>query len=389
MNNVLRLQKQYSKPMRIYMIVTDALMCFLLAVLAVMSIVEHMAWRDLQDVLAVFLVCGLIIAAVNVLVLAGSSRLHASLSGLPLDQQAAIDRQCMTGLRFGNGILCENGCLLVLGRTAKAVLPENIRVINRQKLGLGESITVTDHLGGLHRIAGPVKAVKGDGTFREADMETFYQELNRAASGEYVTSEDMESLQGKIDRDILESSKEYRRRLYEDAPEAAAFARKRRVLMYVLLGTACLHFGFAILLLFVSPGRQESGQAVAVFQEVIRLLVHLFIIGVAMSRPFRWKRELLLCCTAVPSLISVLLNYAVIVESVKSVLEYSSFVPTAAVVGVVGYAVLNYVYVFELLFVLLWLVLPAKNRELADEAGAIEMEWNRDIISRTQERRGG
>lgn len=97
----------------------------------------------------------------------------------PPDALKSINEECMTGYRCGNGILCENGCLLIVGMNIKAFLPQNIKMIHKLDTQ-GGLIFVTDRWNERQQnvIRALSRTVQGKGTFKEVDIETFWEKLS-------------------------------------------------------------------------------------------------------------------------------------------------------------------------------------------------------------------
>ena len=95
----------------------------------------------------------------------------------PPDVLDSINAECLTGYRCGNGILCENGRLLIVGMSIKAFLPQNIKMINKMDMQ-GGLIFFTDQWNKNHVVRASNRTVQGKGNFREVDVETFWEKLS-------------------------------------------------------------------------------------------------------------------------------------------------------------------------------------------------------------------
>lgn len=184
MDNLLLLSKQFLKPVKIMLIVVDCIWVFYIAFLVMM--------RDsLRDLLEEGrYIGGLLIALIILNLLFFEARKpERFFKKWPPDVLKSINEECMTGYRCGNGILCENGCLLVVGLTIKAFLPQDINMINKMDMQ-GGLIFITDQWNKQHVVRVSNRTVQGKGTFREVGLETFWEKLNSVQ--EKVVAENIE-----------------------------------------------------------------------------------------------------------------------------------------------------------------------------------------------------
>lgn len=66
---------------------------------------------------------------------------------------------------------------MIVGLTIKAFLPQNIKMINKMDMQ-GGLIFVIDQWNKQHAVRVSNRAVQGKGTFREVDVETFWEKLS-------------------------------------------------------------------------------------------------------------------------------------------------------------------------------------------------------------------
>lgn len=189
-NNLMLLQKQHLKPLKIMTFFTDGLWALLVLFL----------WFNLEGELIFMFSWLLVVLLIINLVVLEAVKPSASLKRLPPDVLRTVNVQCLTGLRFGNGILCDNDCLVVIGRVMVTVVmlkditrmelrtvgkgviflegtdaPYNVNVDPHTPWGLQGLIMSNNRNRGM--INGAERRVKGTGTFREADRDTFWRAL--------------------------------------------------------------------------------------------------------------------------------------------------------------------------------------------------------------------
>lgn len=175
MKNIVKLQRQYAFPLKIFMAVEDVCLLFLAALLSYWKV-----WSELNSmrngaVLFLALVVGLHIMLLLTRVL------PAAVRELPQSVLAAVDEECMTGLQCGNGILCESGYLLIVGVRIKVLLPKDLGQAQLDDIGRGRMITIWNGQGRPpYRIMCPASTAKGNGTFRQVDLDTFFKALEEA-----------------------------------------------------------------------------------------------------------------------------------------------------------------------------------------------------------------
>lgn len=189
-NNLMLLQKQHLKPVKIMLFFADGLLALLFLFL----------WSDLGgELIAMFGGLLVLLLILNLLILE-AGKPSASLKRLPPDVLQTVNAHCLTGLRFGNGILCDNDCLVIIGNImVTAVMLKDITRMELRTSGKGVILlegtdapysgNVDPHtpwgLQGLMMsnnrnrgmINGVERRVKGTGTFREADRDTFWRAL--------------------------------------------------------------------------------------------------------------------------------------------------------------------------------------------------------------------
>lgn len=190
MENLMLLQKQYLKPIKVMLAVVDILWAFLI-----------ISMMMLEETVLILYEFGwiLIVLLVFHLMLLEARKPSASLKKLPPDVLKTINEQCLTGLRLGNGILCDNDCLVFVGVMVTAVRLQDVTRLELHTTTKGQ-ITVygmrISYLGGndpmvplalrfllwsnksdYRVINGANRVVKGIGAFREADRDSFWKEL--------------------------------------------------------------------------------------------------------------------------------------------------------------------------------------------------------------------
>ena len=167
MDNLLLLKKQFLRPVKIILIIVDILWALYITFFALIG--------ELKEL---FPMGGLLIVLILLNVgLLEASRSEPYFKSLPPDVLKSIDEECMTGFRCGNGILCESGCLLIVGMIVRVFLPQNIQTIT--SVGTqGGLIFVHDLSDKQYTVGAKKRAVYGKGTFREVDFETFKEKLS-------------------------------------------------------------------------------------------------------------------------------------------------------------------------------------------------------------------
>ena len=171
MDNLLLLSKQFLKPVKVILIVTDSLWVLYIAFLVMTT--------DRNDLSEVGWLLGgfiLVLLVLNLLFFE-AKKPEKVFKKWPPDALKSINEECMTGYRCGNGILCKSGCLLIVGMTIKAFLPQNIKMIDKTGMQ-GGLIFVVDRWDHRHVVRASNRAVKGKCTFQEVDVETFWEKLN-------------------------------------------------------------------------------------------------------------------------------------------------------------------------------------------------------------------
>lgn len=173
MDNLVLLSKQFLKPVKAALIVADSMWVLVIAFTVLTG--DH---NDLFEMGLLFGGPIIVLLVLNLLFLE-AVKPERFLGKWPPDTLISINEECMTGYRCGNGILCENGCLLIVGMTIKAFLPQYITMIHKQDIQ-GGLIFVTDKWGHQHAVRASSRAVKGKVTFREVDVDTFWEKLSSA-----------------------------------------------------------------------------------------------------------------------------------------------------------------------------------------------------------------
>lgn len=173
MDNLLLLSKQALKPFKITLAIADILCIVFFALIMIVGGWELFYEGGLYTV-GMFIVC----LFFNFLLLEASNP-KAFLKKWPSDLLYSINEECMTGYRCGNGILCENGCLLILGMKIMAVFPQNINMMDKED----KQIFVFDRWGGRHVVNAANRVVRGKGTFQEVDVKTFWEMLSSLKQG--------------------------------------------------------------------------------------------------------------------------------------------------------------------------------------------------------------
>lgn len=190
MENLMLLQKQYLKPIKIMLAVVDILWAFLI-ISMIMEGETALIWEEFGWILIVMLVLHLMLLEAR--------KPSASLKKLPPDVLKAINEQCLTGLRLGNGILCDNDCLVFVGVTVTAVSLQDVTRLELHTTAKGQIAVYgmrISNMGGYDPmvplamrfflwknnsdyqvINGAKRVVRGIGAFREADRDSFWKEL--------------------------------------------------------------------------------------------------------------------------------------------------------------------------------------------------------------------
>ena len=189
-NNLMLLQKQSLKLLKIMMIVMDCLWVFLFLILLGAGEPE-LFWGF----------GGLLIVVVLLHFMLWEARKpSASLKRLPPEVLSYVNAHCLTGLRFGNGVLCDNDCLVLIGNVVvTAVMLRDVTRMELRRTGRGMIYLEGEESPGAwisdprmplmmqgllwqnnsNRgvINGAERRVKGAGTFREVDRDTFWRAL--------------------------------------------------------------------------------------------------------------------------------------------------------------------------------------------------------------------
>lgn len=189
-NNLMLLQKQNVKPLKIMTFFADGLWA-LLVLFLLLNLEGELIFMFI-GLLAVLLIINLMVWE--------AGKPSASLKRLPPDVLRTVNAQCLTGLRFGNGILCDNDCLVIIGNImVTAVMLKDITRMELRTVGKGVILlegTDAPYSGNVDphtpwglqgfmmsnnrnrgMISGAERRVKGAGTFREADRDTFWRAL--------------------------------------------------------------------------------------------------------------------------------------------------------------------------------------------------------------------
>lgn len=166
------LSKQFLKPVKISLIVVDSLWALYIAFIVLAEGLDSFLSEGL------FLIGPLIVLLIINFLFFEARKPEKFFEKWPPDALKSINGECMTGYRCGNGILCESGCLLIVGMTIKAFLPQNIKMIHKLDTQ-GGLIFVTDRWNERQQnvVRASGRAVKGKRTFREVNIETFWEIL--------------------------------------------------------------------------------------------------------------------------------------------------------------------------------------------------------------------
>lgn len=171
MENLMLLQKQFLKPINIILVVVDILWAFLI-ILMMMSGETELILYEFGWILIVLLVFHFMLLEAR--------KPSASLKKMPPDVLKAINEQCLTGLRLGNGILCDNDCLVFMGVTVTVVRLQDVTRLVLRTTTKGQITVYGGNNSEFRVINGANRAVKGSGAFREADRDFFWKELCNA-----------------------------------------------------------------------------------------------------------------------------------------------------------------------------------------------------------------
>ena len=190
MNNLMLLQRQHLKPIKIVLVIADCMWAlFLLFLLLELGGEFVLEFGGL-----------LIILIILNLILLEARKPSASLKRLPPDVLSYVNAHCLTGLRFGNGILCDNDCLVLIGNimvtavmlrdvTRLELRPGGKGVIllegkenpgswnNDPNIPLAMKALAMNNNSNRGMINGAERRVKGARTFREADRDVFWRAL--------------------------------------------------------------------------------------------------------------------------------------------------------------------------------------------------------------------
>lgn len=193
MDNIKKLQRQAQKPYVVALIVMDAAVGLLAAMFIAFDIWEELL-RNMRDDSGLYnydLMFLTMVIVCNLIIVRSLLFRHPSVKNLSPEIRAAINEQCMTGMICGNGILCEDGYLLVSDKALKVVLPEEFAEIDEMKALFGEAKTlwVITHRRQRYMIYSLGRRLRGNGTFRPVDIDTFRQELDSVISGDSVWSD--------------------------------------------------------------------------------------------------------------------------------------------------------------------------------------------------------
>lgn len=174
MNNILKLQRQYAFPMKIFAALADVCLLFLAALLS-----YGKAWRSLGSSRSILLLILAVLVGEHILLFL-TYVLPSPVRALPQWVLNTIDEECMTGLQCGNGILCKSGYLLIVGVRIQVLLPEDLGQAQLSDIGRGRMITIPSGLARPYRILCPASTAKGNGTFRQVDIDAFFEALQEA-----------------------------------------------------------------------------------------------------------------------------------------------------------------------------------------------------------------
>ncbi len=181
MDNILKLHGQIVKPLRNCVIILDVCIALLAALLLAVGGLGDMP-STIGPTLAVWLVA---IAFCHVQYIR-VKKPPEFLQKLPPRILEAVGEECMTGMQFGNAILCKSGCLLVVNvagigsRRMDILFPRDMVWIHEDKFGRSRTISVTDRWQKTYLVMKTGIKLRGNGTFQRVDQETFIQALTAA-----------------------------------------------------------------------------------------------------------------------------------------------------------------------------------------------------------------
>lgn len=190
MDNVGKLQRQALKQAVVCLIIMDVYVGLL--AFGVLGDILPIMMRD--DITSLILIMAIIS---NFVIVWHMLMQHPSVKNLPPEIREAINEQCMTGMICGNGILCEDGYLLVVDRELQVFGPEELAGIEERKMRFGKkALWVMTRRQTWHVILSSGYRLRGNGTFRTVDVDTFRRELERIIFGDSVRSD----VAGKIQK---------------------------------------------------------------------------------------------------------------------------------------------------------------------------------------------
>lgn len=197
MENIRKLRRQTRTPFLVCMIVMDVSMALLVVLLFAFSSWDEIVYRiqtDIMEVGGILFVLPTAVAVCNIDIVRRILSWHPSLKNLPPEIRAAVNEQCMTGMICGNGILCEDGYLLVADRELKVAEPGELAWIDERKalFGRAKSLWVMTHRHQWLVISSLGRRLRGNGTFRPVDIDTFRRALEKVIFGDSVRSDEAE-----------------------------------------------------------------------------------------------------------------------------------------------------------------------------------------------------
>lgn len=188
MDNIRKLRRQTRTPFLVCMIVMDVSMALLVVLLFVFY-----SWDEIvnqiqtdKELGGILLVLPTAVVVCNIDIVRRILSWHPSVKNLPPEIRAAVNEQCMTGMICGNGILCEDGYLLVADRELKVAGPGELAWIDERKalFGKAKSLWVMTHRHRWLVISSLGRKLRGNGTFQTVDIDTFRRELDKFISGD-------------------------------------------------------------------------------------------------------------------------------------------------------------------------------------------------------------
>lgn len=159
-----------------------------------------------------------------------------------------------------------------------------------------------------------------------------------------------------------------------DNPEVGRLVKTKKIFKWFLAGYLTVHFFLSIGIMII----QDSLTAGMAGIEIVKLFFHLLWICLFLNHAGIWKQNLMLYLSAGYNFYTLLQNRA-IMQSVWTDLPYMELAPSVMYRGIM---VMEVLLPFILLAMASWLILPRRNRELAEEASAMYLETLQDLQNR-------